>query len=84
METAEFFHIPLLLSPDGQRLSKRNADAGLGELSTRFSAEEILGRLAFLAGFNPTARPKTAADLIADFDWEKVPGKDIRIPNGLF
>ena len=48
------------------------------------TAEEILGRLAFLAGFNPSAAPKTAAELLADFAWEKVPRQDIRIPAGLF
>ncbi len=78
-----FVHFPLLLSPDGRRLSKRDADAGLDSLRGR-AAAEVLGKLAYLAGFNPSAEPRTAEALLADFSWEKVPREDIRIPAGLF
>lgn len=80
----EFIHFPLLLAPDGRRLSKRDADAGLDDLRFKLTAEEILGRLAYLGGFNPTAQPKTAEELLKDFHWEKVPKEDIRIPEGFF
>lgn len=80
----EFYHFPLLLAPDGRRLSKRNADAGLEDLRPRFAPEDILGRLAYLAGFNPSCAPKTAEQLLADFDWSRVPREDIRLPEGLF
>lgn len=79
-----FIHFPLLLAPDGRRLSKRDADAGLDTLRDRATAAEILGKLAYLAGFNPSAAPKTAESLLADFAWDKVPKADIRIPEGLF
>jgi glutamyl-tRNA synthetase len=79
-----FIHFPLLLTADGRRLSKRNADAGLDDLRPRFSSAEILGRLAYLAGFNPDMEPRTAEQLLADFDWNKVPQADIRIPEGFF
>ena len=79
-----FYHFPLLLTADGRRLSKRDADAGLDVLRGSSPAPEILGKLAFLAGFNPSAAPKTAKELLADFDWEKVPKEDTRIPEGLF
>jgi len=84
LQPPEFIHFPLLLTADGRRLSKRNADAGLDDLRPRYSAAEILGKLAFLAGFNPDGTPKTAEELLADFDWEKVPKEDTRIPEGLF
>ena len=84
LRAPEFIHFPLLLTADGRRLSKRNADAGLDDLRPRFSAEEILGRLAFLAGFNPGGEPRSAEALLADFEWDKVPKEDIRIPNGFF
>ena len=80
----EFIHFPLLLSHDGRRLSKRNADAGLDVLRDRCAPEEVLGKLAYLAGFNPSAEPKNAVQLLADFDWDRVPKEDIRIPEGLF
>ena len=84
LEPPSFIHFPLLLTADGRRLSKRNADAGLDDLRPRFSPEEILGRLAYLAGFNPDMAPKSAEELVKEFDWNKVPQADIRIPAGLF
>ena len=84
LEAPAFYHFPLLLGSDGQRLSKRNADAGLDTLGERYTASEILGKLAYLAGFNPSAEPRSGESLLADFAWEKVPRKDIRIPEGLF
>lgn len=80
-----FCHTPLLLAPDGRRLSKRDADLGLDALRARgFSAAEITGRLAFAAGL--TARPAAAApeELLSVFSWDKVPQGDIRLPAGLF
>ena len=79
-----FFHVPLLLTHDGRRLSKRNADAGLDDLQGRYTAAEILGKLAYLGGFNPGAGPRTAEALLEDFAWDKVPAADIPIPEGLF
>ena len=84
LKAPEFIHFPLLLAPDGRRLSKRDADAGLDDLRGKLTAEEILGRLAYLAGFNPGMEPKSAEALLKDFDWNKVPRGDIRIPEGLF
>ena len=80
----KFIHFPLLLAPNGRRLSKRDADAGLDVLRDRAAPAEVLGKLAYLAGFNPSAEPKTAQQLLADFAWDKVPREDIRIPEGLF
>ena len=84
LEAPAFYHFPLLLGSDGQRLSKRNADAGLDTLGERYTAPEILGKLAYLAGFNPSAEPRSGESLLEDFAWEKVPRADIRIPEGLF
>ena len=80
----EFFHFPLLLAPDGRRLSKRDADAGLDSLRGRVSGEELLGRLAQLAGFHPSGEPSTAEGLLSEFSWERVPRADIRLPEILF
>ena len=84
LEAPSFCHLPLLLAPDGRRLSKRDAAAGLDCLRGRVTAAEILGKLAYLAGFNPSAAPRTAEALLADFSWDRVPREDIRIPEGLF
>ena len=79
-----FFHFPLLLSPDGRRLSKRDADAGLDSLRGQVTAEALVGRLAQLAGFHPSGAPSTAEGLLEEFSWEKVPREDIRLPARLF
>ena len=80
----EFYHFPLLLSSDGRRLSKRDADAGLDSLQGRVTAEELLGKLAQLAGFHPSGEPAPAAELLEEFSWERVPREDIRLPENLF
>ncbi|MEG2119489.1 MAG: tRNA glutamyl-Q(34) synthetase GluQRS, partial [Pseudoflavonifractor sp.] len=69
----EFFHIPLLLAPDGRRLSKREHDLDMGTLRMRYTPEEVIGRLAFLAGLQPTAAPVAAGELIDRFSWRCIP-----------
>ena len=83
-EAPEFFHFPLLLSPDGRRLSKRDGDLGLAALRERYIPEEIVGKLAYLAGLNPGGGSRTPEELAQGFDWDAVPRRDIRLPEGLF
>lgn len=84
LKPPRFYHFPLLLAPDGRRLSKRDADAGLDSLQDRVTAEELLGKLARLAGFHPSGKPRTAAELLDEFSWEKIPVENIRLPERLF
>ena len=79
-----FFHLPLLLAPDGRRLSKRDRDLDCGILRSRFSPEELLGRLGFLAGLLPVPAPVTLRDLLSEFCWDKIPRADILVPEELF
>ena len=39
----EFYHVPLLLAPDGRRLSKREHDLDMGALRERFTPAELAG-----------------------------------------
>ncbi len=73
----EFYHVPLLLAPDGRRLSKREHDLDMGALRERFPPAELTGRLAFWAG--QTDRPElvTPAELAGCFEWKNVPRGDI-------
>ena len=80
----EFGHLPLLLSADGRRLSKRDRDLDMGILRQRFTAPELLGRLAFLAGLIDRPEPTTAQELIAHLSWHALPDKDIIVPSTLF
>ena len=79
----EYIHIPLLMDADGRRLAKRDRDLDLSALSRRFTAEELLGKLAFSAGLLPEERPATLEELIRDFDWAKVHRDDMRLPRSL-
>ena len=72
LEPPSFYHVPLLLAPDGRRLSKRDRDLDLGALRQRMQPEELLGRLACLAGLLPEPEPMTAENLVMLFKWEKI------------
>ena len=73
----EYVHVPLLLAPDGRRLSKRDGDLDLDTLLGRFTPEEILGALAFAAGLIDRKEAVSAKELASVFDWRKVRKEDI-------
>ena len=79
-----YAHLPLLEAADGRRLSKRDGDQSLENLRAKYTAEEIVGRLAFAYGLQPEPAPRTPESLIPDFSWDKVPKQDICLPEGLF
>jgi len=83
-EPPVFCHLPLLLDSVGCRLSKRDGALGMETLRARCTPEEIVGRLAFLAGLNPSAAPCRPESLLSGFSWDRVPREDIRLPDGLF
>ena len=70
-------HVPMLLAPDGRRLSKRDRDLDLGELRKRVTAEQLLGKLAHSAGIIDHSEPLSAQELAAEFSWEKLRGDAI-------
>ena len=78
-EPPEFCHVPLLLAPDGRRLSKRDGDLDMGALRQRYTPEELTGLLAHWAGLLPAPEPVRPRELIADFNWAKVPKNDIYV-----
>lgn len=76
----EHAHVPLLLAPDGRRLAKRDRDQELGALQQRYTAPELVGILAHLAGLIPEAAPVTPSQLVPLFRWELVPKTDLTAP----
>lgn len=74
-----FTHLPLLCNEAGQRLSKRDQSMDMASLRSRFTAADIIGRLAFLAGILPTPQPMTPQQLLPLFSWNKVPCSDITL-----
>lgn len=77
----EVYHVPLLLAPDGRRLSKRDGDLDLGALRAKSRSEEVIGWLAWLAGLLDRPEPAAARELIPLFSWERIPRTDI-VVNG--
>ena len=83
-EPPRYFHTPLLLAEDGRRLSKRERDMDMGALRERYTPEEIIGRLAALAGLQEKPEPRSARELVSVFSWEKVRTEDICLPDEWF
>ena len=75
----EYCHVPLLVAPDGRRLSKRERDLDLGALRQLYTPEELLGKLAALANLQPEAAPVRAWELVSRFSWNCVPCDNIEI-----
>ncbi len=73
----QFYHFPLLVNKEGRRLSKRDKDLDMGYLRTRFSPQEIIGKLMFLCGFLNRDDELTLSDALELFDWEQLPKRDI-------
>ena len=73
----EYGHVPMLLAPDGRRLSKRDRDLDLGELRKRMTAEELIGHLAFAAKLIEKDQPISARELASQFNWDKLQGDSI-------
>ena len=63
----QFAHLPLVCNAAGQRLSKRDASMSMEQLRRRLSPEEILGRIACLAGWQPDFSPVSLATLLARY-----------------
>lgn len=78
-EPPAYCHAPLLCSPDGRRLSKRDRDLDMGVLRQQTTPEKLTGLLAYTAGIIDRPEPVKPYDLIPEFSWEKV-GKHDREP----
>jgi len=62
-------HHPLIVKPDGSKLSKSAGDTGIAELrAAGVSAADVLGRAAELAGLLEVRRALEATDLPALFE----------------
>ena len=73
----EYAHVPMLLAPDGRRLSKRDRDLDLGILRQRLTREALLGVLAFAAGLIDQEVPVSLEELTKEFSWKKLSGDSI-------
>ena len=70
-------HVPMLLAPDGRRLSKRDKDLDLGVLRQRITPEALIGTLAYASGLIEKNEAISARELAGLFSWEKLKGDAI-------
>lgn len=64
-------HVPLLVAPDGRRLSKRERDLDLGAIrAAGIPPERVVGRLAASVGLTEPGNEVSAQDLVPSFSWK--------------
>ena len=73
----QYGHVPMLMAPDGRRLSKRDKDMDLGFLQAHIQPEQLLGLLAYACGLTDRTEPISARELAKEFSWEKLRKEDI-------
>ena len=72
----EYAHVPLIVGERDRRLSKRDRDAGIEELCTRFgSAAGVIGHIAWLVGLQECDEPVTPEQLLEGFRIPDFPDK---------
>ncbi len=79
-----FYHVPLLVAPDGRRLSKRERDLDISALRERMSAQELVGKLAFCSGIATSSQPISAQELCKSFSWNTLKSGYIVIDDAFF
>ncbi len=68
-----FHHVPILLGPDGEKLSKRHGPVGVGALlEAGVSSAQLLAELARLSGFEARG-VRSVAELLPAFDLRRLP-----------
>jgi glutamyl-tRNA synthetase len=76
-------HVPLLVDPDGRRLSKRRGDVDLGLLRVRgVEPGAILGYLAWKAGLLDRPRQVAPHELIDGFSFSPLPHGPVTVEEG--
>jgi glutamyl-tRNA synthetase len=78
----EYAHVPLLVDPQGRKLSKRHASLELAALrDSGESAQNVVGYLLWLAGLQDAPRPARAADFVSGFSFSPLSGEAIVVPD---
>lgn len=67
----DYYHIPLVCDGTGRKLSKSEGDSA-ARLVQSYSAERVLGFLAYSAGLIERNRAASLTELIECFSWNKV------------
>ena len=69
LEHCSYVHVPLLVSKLDRRLSKRDRDASLEELSKAYKTPAgVIGHIAFVTGLVDVDEPVTPDELLDSID----------------
>ncbi|MEO1237319.1 MAG: tRNA glutamyl-Q(34) synthetase GluQRS [Planctomycetota bacterium] len=69
-----YWHVPLVLGPDGRRLAKRHGDTRAAAYREQgVPAERLIGLMAWWCGVTDERKPMDAAAFAGLFDWAKLP-----------
>lgn len=70
----DFFHVPLVVGPDGRRLAKRHGDTRISSFQAAgVSAEDVIGFLAHASGIIDKRNPTRLSSLIGLFNPAHLP-----------
>jgi glutamyl-tRNA synthetase len=79
-----YAHVPLIVGPRGEKLSKRDHALALRSLrEVGASPEAVTGYLAHSLGLLDRSEPCRPADLVPLFAWDKIGRADWRLPEGV-
>lgn len=73
----QYCHLPMLLSPAGRRLSKRDRDTDMQCLRSNYSPEQLIGHIAHLCNLIDRDEPIALSELLSVFDLRRLPTNDI-------
>ena len=73
-----YCHLPLLTG-GGEKLSKRLGSRSTQAMRQEYDPRALTGQLAHIAGLLPAPAPVSPRQLLAVFDWNKVPLEDITL-----
>ena len=79
-----YAHVPMLLAPDGRRLSKRDRDLDLGEIRKYRKPQELLGFLAASCGLIAAYEPISLPELTSIFSWSRISPENIYLNNSVW
>lgn len=83
-EPPAYAHLPLVVNAAGEKLSKRDHGLTLAALrQAGVRPEALVGYFAFSLGLLDRAEPLSANELVARFDWQRIPRQDWRLPENL-
>lgn len=75
----QYFHLPMLLSPSGRRLSKRDLDTDMQFLRQHYSPEQLIGHIAYLSNLFDRDEALSLNELLSVFDARRLPCDDITV-----